>query len=48
MACMETIISKRRPKERVKPERYYAGFDEEWKIMERYDRAKKINHRKLG
>ena len=45
---METFISKRRPKEMVKPERFYAGFEEEWKVMERYDRAKKMNHRKLG
>ena len=22
----------------VKPERFYAGFDKEWKVMERYDR----------
>ena len=40
MACMETFISKRRPKEMVKPERFYAGFEEEWKVMEIYDREK--------
>ena len=38
MACMETFTSKRWPKEMVKPERFYAGFDKEWKVMERYDR----------
>lgn len=32
----------------VKPERFYAGFDKESKVMERYDRATEMNHRNWG
>lgn len=31
----------------VRPEYFYIRFLKEWKVMERYDRAKTMNHRKL-
>lgn len=39
---MGAFIKKGRPDEVVKPEHYYASFDEECKVMEKYDRTKEI------
>lgn len=38
------FISKRRPEETVRPEYFYAGFDELWTGMESSDRSKNMRY----
>ena len=40
---MGAFTRKWRPEEMVKPECFYAECDEEWKVMEKYDRSKSVS-----